>query len=49
MRHVEQTTAEAYHHAIPGGRPAEGGDACLHGGLQARQNVLGLQEREGRL
>ena len=49
LRPVEQTTAEAYRHAVPGGRPAEGGDACLYGGLRARQPVLGLQEQEGRL
>ena len=49
LRPVEQTTAEAYRHAVPEGRPAEGDDACLHGGLWARQPILGLQEREGRL
>ena len=47
MRPVEQTTAEAYRHAVPGGRPAEGGDACLHGGLRARRPELGLHDREG--
>ena len=47
FKQVEQTTEEAYRHAVPGGQPAEGGDACLHGGLRARQPLLGLQEMEG--
>ena len=47
MRPVEQTTAEAYRHTVTGGWPAEGGDACLHGGLRARRPVLRQQEREG--
>ena len=32
---------------VLGGRPAEEGDACLHGGIQARQTELGLHDREG--
>ena len=49
MRSIGQTPAEAYRHKVIGGRPAEGGDACLHGGLRVGRPVLGLQEREGRL
>ena len=49
LRPIEQPTAEAYRHAVPGGRPAEGDDACLHRGLRARRPILGLQERDGRL
>ena len=46
MRSIEQTPAEAYRHGVLGGWPAEGGDACLHGGLRARRPLLELQERE---
>ena len=49
MRPNEWTPAEAYPHGLLGGRPAEGGDACLHGGLQVRQPELGLHDREGGL
>ena len=38
MRSIEQTPA------VLG--PAEEGDACLHGGLQAGRPELGLHERE---
>ena len=47
VRPIEQPTAEAYRHAVPGGRPAEGDDDCLQGGLRARRSNLGLQERDG--
>ena len=47
MRSIEQTPAEAYCHGVLG--PAEGGDACLHGGLRARRPELRLHEREGGL
>ena len=40
---------EAYRHGVLGGRPAEGGDAFLHGGLRPWRPELGLYEREGRL
>ena len=49
MRSIEQTPAEAYRHGVLGGRPAEGGDACLHGGIRAWRPELGLHEREGGL
>ena len=47
MRSIEQTPAEAYCHGVLGGRPAEGDDACLHGGLRARRPELELHDREG--
>ena len=49
MRSIEQTPAEAYRHGVLGGRPAKGGDTCLHDGLRARRPELALHEREGGL
>ena len=42
VRPIEQPTAEAYRHAVPGGRPASGGNDCLQGGQ--RQCIPGMGE-----
>ena len=47
MRTEERDPIEASCHGVLGGRSAEGGDDCLHGGQQARQPALRLRELVG--